>query len=375
MIEIKEAISKKEIKAFVCFPFKLYKDNAYWVPPIIKDEMEVFNPAINPVFKTAKAQFFLAFKEGKIVGRVAAIINWIEVKEQKLLKMRFGWIDFIDDLSVSKALLNQVAAIGKAHNLAYMEGPVGFSNLDKVGCLIEGFNHIGTMITWYNHPYYASHFKAYGLAKEKEYLENKFPFSNIDPALFNKAQNLIKRRYKLKALNFTKTKEILPYANKMFNLFNKSYANLSSFVPITDAQKEFFTKRYLSFINPEFIKFVVDENEELVAFSIVMPSFSKALQKAKGKLFPFGILYLLKARKTSKDMIFYLIGVHPKYQNKGLTAILFHECWITFNEKGVQNCIRTPELEENTAIQKLWRAFNPKIYKRRRTYKKMLNKA
>ncbi len=372
MIHIKEAISKKEIKDFVCFPFSLYKDNPYWVPPIIKDEMEVFDPAVNPVFKTAKAQFFLAYKDGKIVGRVAAMINQIEVQEQQLKKMRFGWMDFTDDLEVSKALLDKVSEIGKANSLEFMEGPVGFSNLDKVGCLIEGFDHIGTMITWYNHPYYASHFETHGFVKEKEYLENKFPFSNIDPALFNKAQDLIKRRYKLKSLNFTKTKEILPYADKMFDLFNESYANLSSFVPITDVQKKFFTKRYLSFINPEFIKFVIDEQDQLVAFSIVMPSFSKALQKTKGKLFPFGIFHLLKARKESKDMIFYLIGVHPKYQNKGLTAILFHECWITFNEKGVQNCIRTPELEENTAIQKLWRAFDPKIYKRRRTYKKAL---
>jgi hypothetical protein len=372
MIAIKEATSKKDIKAFVCFPFELYKNNAYWVPPIIKDEMDIFNPNINPVFESASAQFFLAYKDGKIVGRVAAMINWIEVKEQQIKKMRFGWMDFTDDTAVSEALLEKVSEIGKANQLEYIEGPVGFSNLDKVGCLIEGFDHIGTMITWYNYPYYATHYERLGFVKEKEYLENKFPFINIDPSLFNKAQDLIKRRYSLRALNFTKTKDILPYTDKMFDLFNESYANLSSFVPITDIQKDFFTKRYLSFINPEFIKFVIDQEDQLVAFSIVMPSFSKALQKANGKLFPFGLFHLLKARKQSKDMIFYLIGVHPKYLNKGLTAILFHECWITFNEKGIQNCIRTPELEENTAIHKLWRAFDPKIYKRRRTYKKFI---
>lgn len=372
MIEIKEAIGKKGIKDFVRFPFSLYKDNPYWVPPIVKDEMAVFDPMVNPVFKTAKAQFFLAYRDGKIVGRVAAMINWIEIKEQKIKKMRFGWMDFIDDKDVSKALIDTVASIGRTHELDYMEGPVGFSNLDKVGCLIEGFDHIGTMITWYNHPYYASHFEHLGFVKEKEYVENTFPFSNIDPSLFNKAQGLIKRRYQLRALNFTKTKDLLPYANKMFDLFNESYANLSSFVPITEVQKEFFTKRYLSFINPEFIKFVMDKEDNLVAFAILMPSFSKALQKANGRLFPFGLLHLLNARRTSKDVIFYLIGVHPKYQNKGLTAILFHECWLACHNKNIKNCIRTPELEDNIAIKNLWSAFNPKIHKRRRTYKKLL---
>jgi GNAT superfamily N-acetyltransferase len=372
MIEIREAIGKKGIKDFVCFPFSLYKNNPYWVPPIIKDEMEVFDPSINPVFKTAQARFFLAYMDGEIVGRVAAMINWIEVKEQKIKKMRFGWMDFIDNKAVSKALIEKVAEIGREYELTYMEGPVGFSNLDKVGCLIEGFDHIGTMITWYNHPYYAAHFKSLGFVKEKEYMENIFPFSNIDPSLFNKAQELIKRRYKLKALNFTKTKDILPYANKMFDLFNESYANLSSFVPITEVQKDFFTNRYLSFINPEFIKFVLDEQDNLVAFAILMPSFSKALQKANGRLFPFGLFHLLQARRKSKDIIFYLIGVHPKYQNKGLTAILFHECWNACNKKGIEKCIRTPELEENIAIKNLWSAFDPKVHKRRRTYKKIL---
>lgn len=372
MISIKEAVTPKALRNFVLFPFSLYKGNPYWVPPIIKDELETFSKDKNPAFHSAKAQFFLAYRENEVVGRVAAIINYLEVKEQGLKKMRFGWFDFIDDLEVSKTLLNKVAEIGKAHQLDYMEGPVGFSNLDKVGVLIDGFNHIGTMITWYNHPYYQKHYEIHGLVKEKEYRESKFKFSAADPKLFDKANELIKRRYGLRPMNFRNSSEIMPWADQMFDLFNESYAKLASFVKITDIQKAYFKKKYIRFINPEFIKFVIDKENNIVAFAIVMPSFSKALKKAKGKLFPLGIFHLLYARKKSKDVIFYLIGIHPQYQNKGVTAIIFNEFYHTFKKRGVENCIRTPELEENTAIRQMWKHFNPVIYKRRRTYKKML---
>ena len=372
MISIVEATSKADLKKFVKFPFTLYKDSPYWVPPIINDELATFDKDKNPIFKDAEARFFLAYKENKVVGRVAAIVNWIEIKDQKVKKMRFGWFDFIDDKEVSKALLTKVEEIGKQHQLEYMEGPVGFSNLDKVGVLIEGFDHIGTMITWYNHPYYKEHLEQLGFVKEKEYLENKFKFKNVDGVYFDRISNILKRRFKLKALDFTKTKDIMPYVDEMFEVFDASYSKLSTFVPISDSQIAFFKKKYISFINPEYIKFVVDENNKLVAFAIVMPSFSEALQKAKGKLFPFGLFHLLKARKHAKDVTFYLIGVHPDYQNKGVHAIIFDQYTKTFAPLGIENCIRTPELEDNEAIKKLWENFNPVTHKRRRTYRKSI---
>ena len=372
MISIKKATTKTDLKKFVKFPFSLYKGSSYWVPPIIQDELDIFDKTKNPIFKDADAQFFLAYDGNKIVGRIAAIINWIEVNRQKTKKMRFGWFDFIDAQEVPKALLSEVEKIGKKNNLEYMEGPVGFSNLDKVGVLTEGYNHIGTMITWYNHPYYVKHYQALGFVKEKEYVENKFPFENVKPKFFVRIGNLIKQRYGLREVNFTKTKDVMPMADEMFDLFNVSYAPLSSFVAINDVQKEYFKKKYISFINPEYIKFVVDKENRLIAFSIVMPSFSRALQKAKGKLFPFGIFYMINARKNSKDVTFYLMGVRPDYQNKGVPAILFNQCYETFKAKGIQTCIRTPELEENIAVRQLWKHFAPVIYKRRRTYRKNL---
>ena len=372
MITVKEIHSKKDLKAFVKFPFKLYKNSEVWVPPIIKQELDTFNKDKNPVFEDADARFFLAYKNNEIVGRVAAIINWLEVKNQDQKKMRFGWFDFIDDTEVSKALLETVERIGKENNLEYAEGPVGFSNLDKVGVVTEGYTEVAPMVTWYNHPYYVKHYEAAQYKPEKGYAENVFPFENVKPEFFYKAQELIKRRYQLRALKLTKTEEVMPYVNKMFDLFNASYASLSSFVAITDIQKEYFKKKFISFVNPEYIKFVVDKEDELVGFAIVMPAFSKALQKMNGKLFPFGFRHILDAKKNSKDVIFYLIGIHPDYQNKGVHAVIFNEYYNTFTEKGIQTCYRTPELEDNEAIRKIWKHFEPVVYRRRKTFRKNL---
>lgn len=372
MTSIQQVTTKKQIAAFVTFPFSLYKNNPFWVPPIIQDEIDSFDATKNPAFETAEAYLYLAYQNNKIVGRIAAIINWDEVKTQKKLKVRFGWFDVIDDLQVTEALLNKVIELGKKNNLDHIEGPMGFSNLDKVGVITEGFDEIGSMITWYNYPYYASHLHQLGYSKEKEYIENKFPFENVKLEFFDKAQEIIKKRYQVRELNFTKTATLMPYVDQMFDLFNLSYANLSSFVAITDAQKDYFKKKYISFINPEFIKFVLDKNDNLVAFSIVMPSFSEALQKAKGRLFPFGWYHLIKARNQAKTVLFYLIGVHPDYQNKGVHAILFKENHKTFTEKGIMQCIRTPELADNTAIHLLWKNFKPEVFRKRCTFKKII---
>lgn len=372
MITIKEVKTKKDLKAFIKFPFKLYKNSKYWTPPIISQELRTFDKHENPVFNDADAKLFLAYRNKTIVGRVAAIINWLEVKTQNQKKMRFGWFDFIDDLEVSSSLLNKVEAIGLENNLQFTEGPVGFSNLDKVGVIDEGFDAVAPMITWYNYEYYIKHYKAAGYNIEKAYSENRFPFANVHPDFFLKAQTLIKKRYQLTALAFKKTEDVMPYVDKMFNLFNKSYASLSSFVAITDIQKEYFKKKFISFINPEYIKFVVDKDDELVGFAIVMPAYAKALKKINGKLLPFGFIHILNAKKNSKDVIFYLIGIHPDYQNKGVHAVIFNEYYNVFTEKGIKTCFRTPELDDNIAIHQIWKHFKPEVYRKRKTFRKNL---
>lgn len=372
MITVKEVNSKKDLEAFIKFPFKLYKDHKYWVPPIISQETETFNRKKNPIFKDAEAHLFLAYKGETIVGRIAGIINYLEVNDLNQKKMRFGWFDFEDDLEVSKVLLETVENYGKSKKLNYCEGPVGFSNLDKVGVITEGFEAVGPMITWYNHEYYLKHYLAHGYVKEKGYTESIFSFNNVDPNLYIKAQELIKRRYNLKSLTFKNTQAILPYVDQMFDLFNTSYASLSSFVKISDLQKAYFKKKFVPFVNPEYVKFVVDGDDKLIAFAIVMPSFSKAIQKVRGKIFPFGFTQILKAKKHSKVVNFYLIGIHPDYQNKGVTAIIFDEYYKTFKQKGIETCVRTPELENNTAIHQLWKHFDPKVYRKRQTMRKDL---
>ena len=370
MIILKEVHTKKDLKAFVKFPFKLNKDSKYWVPPIISEEIKTFSKKENPVFNDAEAKLFLAYKNEEIVGRIAAIINWLEVKDQTLKKMRFGWFDVIDDVNVTKVLLDKVIEIGKEKNLEFVEGPVGFSNLDKVGVLTEGFDQIGSMITWHNHPYYASHFKKLGYDVAKTYSENIMEFKNIKSEFFSRIQELIKKRYQLRALNFTKNKDILPYTDAMFDVFSKSHAVLSTFVEINDEQREYFKKKFIGFLNPEYVKFVLDKDDKLIGFGIVTPSYAKALQKMNGKLFPFGIKHLLHAKKHAKTVTFYLIGVLPEYQNKGVTAIIFNEFHKTFTEKGIELCVRGPELDDNVAIQQIWKNFKPVTNKRRCTFRK-----
>ena len=246
MITIKEAVTKSELKQFIKFPFSLYKNNEFWVPPLIKDELKSFDKQ-NPIFESAQAQFFLAYKNNTIVGRIAAIINWVEAREQKKLKIRFGWFDVIEDIEVTKALLDKVAEIGRYHKLEYVEGPVGFSNMDKAGMLTDGFDQLATMIGIYNYDYYPEHLLKLGFKKESEWHEYKIEFKNIHMDKFGPLSKLIERRYQLKSLTFKTSKAILPYVDEMFGLLNKSYAELESFVPIQQFQIDHYKEKYISF--------------------------------------------------------------------------------------------------------------------------------
>lgn len=373
MIKIEEVSGRKGLKKFILFPFKLYKNSENWVPPLIKDEIDFFDKNINPVFESAEARFFIAYKNNEPVGRIAVILNWIEIKEQNLSKVRFGWFDYIDDLDVSGALLEKVYEIGRENQLEFVEGPMGFSNMDKVGVMVEGFEYRGTMATWYNYPYYKDHLEKHGFTVEKEFIESVFYTKDItEGEAYEKAASLIERRYELKAVNFSSIKEIEPYIEEMFDLFNRSYASLPSFVAVTQKQKEFFKKKYISLINPKLIKFIFDKNGKMVCFSIVITSYAKALQKSKGKLFPFGFYHFYKARKNHRSLLFYLIGIDPEYQRKGLIAIVFRDYYRDFQKLDTHEFIQTPQLVSNHSIQNVWKNFNAQIFVRRNTYRKNL---
>ena len=373
-ITIKEVTNSDELKKFVMFPHSLYKDSKYWVAPIIKEELEILNKETNPVFNNATAHYFLAYIDGKIVGRIAALINWIEVKDLKKKKVRFGWFDFIDDKNVSKYLLEKVIEIGTKYNLEFIEGPVGFSNMDKAGMLIKGFEKKNTMITMYNYSYYQDHMKSHGYSKLAEWVEYELKIANYDdsPEKVKKFSDLILKRYNLKKLNFTSTEQIVPYVDQMFYLLGKTYDKLQTFVPIQEYQIDYYKNRFLKYINPGFIKCVTDENDELVAFAITMPSFSNALKKIKGKVDLIGKLRLLHAKNYNSKGSLYLIGVRPDFQNKGVIAILFNELQKFYNKFGITEVETNPELIENTAIQQLWKNYENNQHKNRATFTKKI---
>lgn len=373
MIIVKELTTPFQLKEFVKFQFRVLGDNPHWVPPLITEELEVFDREKNPVFKNAEARFFMAYDDGEPVGRVVAIINWLEVNELKKPKLRFGWLDMVDDIEVTKALLNEVELFGKKNNLEYMEGPVGFSNMDKAGVLVDGFDELNTMITWYSPPYYHKHLEELGFQKEKEWVEYKIHIPEEGPdEKVKRFSNLILERYNLQVIRFTSKEEIMNHADEMFDLVNKTYSELSTFVPIQPEQIAYYKEKYFRYLHPDFISCVADAEGNLVGFAITMPSFAKALQRANGSLLPFGWLSLLKARFFHSKADFYLIGIKPELQNKGLTAIIFKEMNEIFNRRGISEVETNPELEENKAIQALWNRYESTLHKRRRTYRKNL---
>ena len=374
MIEVIKVESKKNVKDFVMFPFELYKDCEYWVPPIINEEIDAMDTNKNPVFRNAEAEFYLAYKDNKIAGRIAAIVNWVEIEEQKKNKLRFGWYDTIDDVNVSKALMDKVLEFGKNRKLEFVDGPVGFSNMDKAGLLIEGYDELNTMITWYHYPYQKEHLNKLGFSKLAEWVEYKIKIFSAEeaPEKVKKFSKIIQERYNLKVVNFKSTKEIIPYVDKMFELLNVTYSNLQTYVTIKQYQIDFYKEKFIKYIHPDFIKCCLDENDNLIAFLITMPSFSRALKKINGKIGLMGYFHLFKAQHFNDRVSLYLIGVDPKYQSKGVTAVIFNELQQTFNNRGIVEVETNPELVENKAIQAFWKNYESTLHKRRATFTKSL---
>ncbi|MBT0549789.1 GTP cyclohydrolase [Riemerella anatipestifer] len=367
-IVVKKVTNDKELQDFIKFPNKLYKENPNYVPPLNNDEKNIWKAEENPALSYSDAEQYLAYRNGEVVGRIALMVNYKEEKELGIKKLRFGWLDFIDDIEVSKALMDKAVEVAKSKNLPKIEGPMGFTNLDKAGMLIKGFDKLATMIGIYNFDYYPTHLEQLGLKKEKEWVEFEIDFPEQLPEKVTKFSGLIKEKYKLKVLRFNHKKEILPLVEPMFKLLDETYKNLSTYTPISDEQIKTYKEKYFGFIDKDYIICIADEHDDLIAFAITMPSYSRALQKAKGKLFPFGWWHFLQASKKNDRANFYLIGIRPDYQRRGVTSIIFEEIYKVFKQKGVRFLETNPELEENKNIQLLWQDYNPVNHKRRRTY-------
>ena len=367
-IKVKQVLNSSDLELFIKFPMELYKGNPYYVPPLINEEKSIWVKEENPALQYSEAAQFLAYKGKNIVGRIAVMINHKEEKELNIRKVRFGWLDFIDDIEVSKALINTAIEYAKSKGISKIEGPMGFTNLDKAGMLTKGFDKLATMIGIYNFDYYPKHMEQLGLVKEKEWVEFEINFPDTLPDKVEKFSNLIAEKYELELVKFKSKKDILPLVEPMFKLLDDTYKHLSTYTPITQEQIKHYKEKYFKFIDKDYIVCIKDKYGSLISFAITMPSYSKALQKAKGKLFPFGWWHLLNAGKKNDRANFYLIGIHPQYQKRGVTAIIFKEIYETFKKKGVKFLETNPELEENASIQALWQDYHPTNHKRRRTY-------
>ena len=367
-IKVKQVLNSSDLELFIKFPMRLYKGNPYYVPPLINEEKSIWVKEENPALQYSEAAQFLAYKGENIVGRIAVMINHKEEKELGIRKVRFGWLDFIDDIEVSKSLINTAIEYAKSKGISKIEGPMGFTNLDKAGMLTKGFDKLATMIGIYNFDYYPKHMEQLGLVKEKEWVEFEINFPDTLPDKVEKFSNLIAEKYELELVKFKSKKDILPLVEPMFKLLDDTYKHLSTYTPITQEQIKHYKEKYFKFIDKDYIVCIKDKYGSLISFAITMPSYSKALQKAKGKLFPFGWWHLLNAGKKNDRANFYLIGIHPQYQKRGVTAIIFKEIYETFKKKGVKFLETNPELEENASIQALWQDYHPTNHKRRRTY-------
>lgn len=377
MIQIKKVTTKKELKTFIRFNYELYKENPYSVPDLYDDMVATLTREKNPSFEFCDADYFLAYDaDGKVVGRVAAIINQRSNEAWDTKNVRFGWIDFIDDTEVSKALLDTVATWGKERGMTTMQGPMGFVDLDAEGLLIEGFDQLSTMATIYNYPYYQTHLEQYGLEKDNDWVEFKINIPDAIPDKMKRIADLISRKYGLHVKKLKDMKEVKEgnYGQKIFNLINDEYSHLYGYSRMSQKQIDQYVNMYLPILDLRMVTLIEDAEENLVGVGVSMPSLSKALQKAKGKMFPFGWWHLLKALRFNrpKTLDLMLVAVKQEYQNKGVNSLLFTDLIPTYQALGFKDAESNPEMETNNKVQAQWEYFDTTLHKRRRAYKKSI---
>ncbi|MFT3753156.1 MAG: hypothetical protein QM800_09870 [Paludibacter sp.] len=373
-IIIREVTTKKELKKFIRFGIDLYKDCEFAAPPLLMDDLLNLSKGKNPALDFCETVFYIALKDEKIVGRIAGIINPVSNKTWNQKHARFGWVDFIDDLDVSKALFNSATSWAKEKGMTAIHGPLGFTDFDHEGTLIEGYDRPGTLATIYNYPYYPKHIEYHGFVKDVDYKEYLITVPDEYPEKYFRIANVVKKKYNLTSKYFKTRKEIVDnYASKIFDLLNLCYKDLYGFTRLNEKQIQFYIKLYFSFFRLDTVSIVVDEKDDVVALGIAMPSFTKALQKAKGNLFPLGWFYMLRALQKNDVVDLYLMAVHPDYQSKGVNSIMFADIMPNSNKNGYKFAESNPELETNTKMSSQWGSFEHVNHKRRRVYIKKIH--
>lgn len=372
-VEIKKVTTKSELKRFIRFNYEFYKDNPYSVPDLYDDMLNTFSPKKNAAFEFCEADYFLALRDGKIVGRVAAIINRRANETWNRKTVRFGWIDFIDDMEVSTALIDTVKQWGKERGMTEIEGPLGFTDMDAEGMLVEGFDQLSTMATIYNYPYYPQHMEHLGLSKSADWVEMKIYVPDAIPEKHRRISDIIAKRYNLHIRKLKSKKEVRQsgVAHDIFRLINDAYTPLFGYSRMTERQIDQYVKMYVPVLDLRMVSIVENEQNEIVAVGISMASLSRALQKAKGRLLPFGWYHLLKALmwKRPKVLDLLLVAVRPDYQGKGVNALLFTDLIPVYKELGFEYAESNPELEMNEKVQNQWQYFKTEQHKRRRCFK------
>jgi len=372
-VQIRKVTTRKELKTFVRFANRMYKGNPYYVPSMPMDDLNTFNPEKNGAFDFSEAELYLAYKDEKVVGRVAAIINHKANEAWKVKQVRFGWIDFIDDMEVSGALLDAVAAFGKSRGMTQIAGPLGFTDFDPEGMLVEGFDRLSTMALIYNHPYYPEHMKKHGYYKETGWVEYRITLPERLPEQHVRLAEIVTRRYNLKLRKLT-VKQIKKenYGRKLFKLINETYCVLYGYSLLSEKQIDQYVDLYLSLVDAKMLTFVEDASGDLIAAGISIPSLSEALQKCNGEIFPFGWFHLLKTMfiKKPDTLDLLLIGVRPDYQNKGVNSLLFVDLFDNFRKLGFKYAETNANLETNVKVQAMWDPFDKELHKRRWVFAK-----
>lgn len=367
MIKIIAVYNKKELHEFITFQRKLYKGNPNYVPPLDQMEKDFFSPK-NPMAKNCTQHLWLAKKGGKTVGRIAAIVNHSYNKRQKTKQSRFTHFDCIDDETVAHQLLDTACRWAKEQDMHEIIGPFGFTNLDKHGLLVEGFKELSCQSSNYNSPYYAKYVESYGFRKKHDWVEREIIIPEELPNKIFKFAELLKEKYELKILDVSDKKKLKMLAPKIFDLYNQTYAKLYGVSPLNEQQKAAIIKSFLPMLNPNFVSVIANKEDNIVAFAINMLSLSKSLQKANGRLFPFGFIHLMQNAKNNHTLDLLLIGIHPDYQRKGLNAILFNEVAKGIKKYGITHLETTQNLESNKSILNLWEAYENRLHKRARLF-------
>ncbi len=368
MITIKEAITRKEMKRFILFPFELYKKDKNWVPPLIFDEWNTFSRKKNPSFEHCDAAYLLAYKDNKVAGRIAAIVNHKANERWNDKRTRFGWIAYIDDPDVSKALLDAAEEWGSARGMKGIHGPLGFSDLDPEGMLVEGFENEPAITSAYNYPYFPVHMEKHGFTKSVDWVQNKIDTTRPVPEKIARINKLIANKYNVRTFIPKTKKEAIPLIPKFFHTLNIAFKNLYGFTELTEKQIKYYTESYFGFARPELLCFILDEKDNVVGFGIIFPSLSKAFKKANGRLFPFGFIHILKALRNYDTIDLYFNGVHPDWQNKGIHSLYYAAQTEIALERKVNFGITTGQLETNINAVGIWDNYEREAYLRTRCY-------